>query len=80
MTITENAVEKLVNWLKERPDAAEAFITDAGKRRDYMENLLDTECGAEVSGDAVRFDLGCAQPIVPYAVLEKAVWEALRAQ
>lgn len=79
MTITEMAVQKLSAWLKQNPEAKEQFMCDGEKRHDYMEMLLDTECGAEVSGPMVRFDLGCAQPVVPYSELEAAVLEAVRA-
>lgn len=77
MTITESAVAKLAAWLGEHKDAEELFLKDAAGRRSYMEMLLDTECGAEAMGDLIRFDLGCAQAIVPYAELETAVLAAL---
>lgn len=78
MTITESAVRSLATWLGKRPEEKERFLADEKMRRAYMERLLDTECGAEANGDWIRFDLGCAQAVVPYAELEREVLEALK--
>lgn len=73
MTITESAVRTIAGSVKKDPALLAEFLTDPEKRRAAMERLLDTGCGAEAEGVFVRFDLGCAQPVVPYAELEKAV-------
>lgn len=73
MTITESAIKTVAEAIQKDPSAAESFKNDPEKRGPLMERLLDTLCGAEVEGPFVRFDLGCAQPVIPYAELEKAV-------
>lgn len=77
MTLIENAIVKIADKIRKDPEMTEAFLKDEKKRHACMERLLDTECGAEVEGIYVRFDLGCAQPVAPYAELEKAVLDAL---
>ena len=78
MAVTDSAISKITARLREDREMETLFKTDITKRREYMEMLLDTECGAEASGELVRFDLGCAQAIVPYEKLETAVLEALQ--
>ena len=78
MTITEDAVRRITASLRKDPKAEEQFIMEPMKRRALMERLLDTECGAEITENMIRFDLGCAQPVIPYAELENAVLESIR--
>ena len=79
MTVTEAAIAAITQHLQRLGrEERESVLSDRSRLKDCITDVLDRDCGAEVEGPLVRFDLGCAQAIVPYEELERAVLDALR--